>query len=455
MTPLPLLTPRANDNFEDSEQLRRWTPTAIDIVSPFMSDPVPDPGEGDLTLVHGEDDLAIPHEPPLEPDPDPPTTFHRRLRFQALPPGTIVGESYEIIGGLGAGAMGEVYEARHTALEKRVAIKVIGQRLVEDDRAIGRFLTEARALAQIQHPAIVTVEHVGKLPDGRAYFVMEYLRGESLSRRLSRGRIPLPEALRILDQMARGLAAAHISGVIHRDLKPDNTFLAHRTGEKPAVKLLDFGLAKLATSHPANNSIDDEYSDCGVLFGTPLYMSPEQARGGHIDHRADIYALGCVAYELILGVRPFPQAQTTPAICVAHINEAPSSPRSIRPEIPLPLDLILSTMLAKDPAYRPSLAQIRSVIAGLRTTMPSQQAQQAQQAQRAATVIVRSAAPRSRVLRTMLMVLAAVSVVTAGGMLGFAISSKINDSSHSVPARSLSRSAIPRATAPTVTPEKI
>jgi serine/threonine protein kinase len=415
-----------------------------------VSDPVPDPGEDDLTLIHGEDDLAIPHEPP--DDPDPPTTFHRHLRFQALPPGTIVGESYEIIGRLGAGAMGEVYEARHTALGKRVAIKVIGQRLLEDDRAIGRFLTEARALAQIQHPAIVTVEHVGELPDGRAYFVMEYLHGESLSRRLSRGRIPLREALRILDQMARGLAAAHISGVIHRDLKPDNTFLAHRTGEKPAVKLLDFGLAKLAASHPANDSIDDEYSDCGVLFGTPLYMSPEQARGGYIDHRSDIYALGCVAYELILGVRPFPQAQTTPAICEAHLNEMPPPPRSIRPEIPLPLDLILSTMLAKDPAHRPSLTQIRSVIAGLRTTMSSQQVQQAQ---RAATVIVRTATPRRGVLRTTLVVLAAVSVITAGALLGFALSSKISDIPHSAPAQSSSRSTAPRATASTVTPAKI
>jgi serine/threonine protein kinase len=391
------MTPQANNNFEDSAPLRRWTPTAIDLVNPFEQ------GQDDLTLHH---ELAI----------DAPTTLIKRPRFQELPPGTIVGEIYEIGERLGAGSMGEVYDARHMGLSKHVAIKVIRQRLSEDDRAIGRFVTEARTLAQIQHPAIVTVEHVGELPDGRAYFVMEHLRGESLSERLSRGRVPFREALRILDQMARGLAAAHVHGVIHRDLKPDNMFLVHHTGEKPAVKLLDFGLAKLAGTHPAIIQCDEEgYSDSGLVFGTPLYMSPEQVRGDHLDHRSDIYALGCVAYELVLGARPFPHAQTTTAICAAHLHETPFLP--LRPEIPPQLERLLFAMLAKDPAQRPTLAQLRSVITGLRASTPSQGT---------VTMRVGYRLPRQKVtLRVVITIIAAIGILTTGALLGAFVSSTI------------------------------
>ena len=322
--------------------------------------------------------------------------------------------------------MGEVYAARHMGLGKHVAIKVICQRLSEDDRAIRRLVTEARILAQIQHPAIVTVEHVGKLPDGRAYFVMEHLRGEPLSALLSRGRPPLHTALRILDQMARGLAAAHASGVIHRDLKPDNTFLVHRAGEKPTVKLLDFGLAKLATPHTAiapcdedEDEDEDEYSESGRLFGTPLYMSPEQARGFHLDHRSDIYALGCVAYELMLGVRPFPQAQTTTAICAAHLHEAPPLPRSICPEIPPQLDRVLFAMLAKDPDHRPTLAQIRSVVADLRTSQ-----------QQDATMLISAQLPKKRGPRAAITGFAALGVLVAGAILGATVSLTIRARGH-------------------------
>lgn len=412
------MIPRADDNFEGSGPLPRWTPTTIDLVSPFNLE---------------QDDRAIPQDlpqlasgTPSAPDPelaiDAPTTFLHHAHFQELPPGTIVGESYEIGERLGAGSMGDVYAARHMGLGKHVAIKVIGQRLSGDAHAIERFLTEARTLAQIQHPAIVTVEHVGELPDGRAYFVMERLRGESLSALLSRGRLPLREALRILDQMARGLTAAHVSGIIHRDLKPDNTFLVRHTGgEKPAVKLLDFGLAKLAATPASPASIapcdeTDEYSDSGLVFGTPLYMSPEQAQGSHLDRRSDIYALGCVAYELVLGQRPFPQAQTTPAICAAHLRETPPLPRSIWPSIPAPLDLVLFAMLAKDPARRPTLAQLRSVLANLRGSSPPQQA---------ATVLVGTRLPRRGTLHAAIAVIAAIGILTAGALLGVVVSSSI------------------------------
>jgi serine/threonine-protein kinase len=426
------MAPQADDNLEDGSPLRRWTPTAIDLVSPFE-----------------QDDLAIPHDPQLAIDA--PTTLLQRARFQELPPGTIVGESYEIGEQLGAGSMGEVYAARHMGLGKHVAIKVIRQRLSEDDRAIRRFVTEARTLAQIQHPAIVAVEHVGGLPDGRAYFVMEHLRGEALSERLSRGRIPFREALRILDQMARGLAAAHISGVIHRDLKPDNTFLVHHAGEKPAVKLLDFGLAKLTATHAPIaqcNEDTDEDSDSGFVSGTPIYMAPEQLRSLNLDHRSDIYALGCVAYELVLGVRPFPQAQTTTAICAAHLHETPLLPQLIWPEIPPQLGLILFTMLAKDPPHRPTLTQLRSVITDLHTSTPSQQAP---------TMLVGPRLPNKTTIRTAITVLAAIGILAAGAMLGVAVSSTILARSPNTPtqaprpAHTLIERAVPT---PTISTDK-
>jgi serine/threonine-protein kinase len=331
---------------------------------------------------------------------DPPTGIVRRESFRELPPGSVVDDTYEIDARLGAGAMGEVYAAHHIKLGKRVAIKVIGQRLSEDDAAIERFAMEARTLAQIQHPAIVAVDHVGELTDGRAYFVMEFLRGESLFERLQRGRVPLPEALRILDQMARGLDAAHGEGVTHRDLKPENTFLVHLPGEPPTIKLLDFGLAKLRRT---DVDFRAERTQSGVAIGTPMYMSPEQARGPDVDHRTDIYALGCVAYELLLGRAPFPDARTAPELYAAHLHEAPPLPRSIWPEIPTQLDLVLSSMLAKDPNHRPSLEQVRAAIAAASVSTA---------AQHAATEFVGA---RARAPRQKKHVIAALTVLAVGG----------------------------------------
>jgi serine/threonine-protein kinase len=305
---------------------------------------------------------------------DPPTVLVRRGSFHELLPGSVVDDTYEIDARLGGGAMGDVYAARHLKLGKRVAIKVIGKRLSDDAEAIERFAMEARTLAQIQHPTIVAIDHVGELADGRAYFVMELLRGESLFERLQRGRLPLPEAIRVLDQMARGLDAAHAQGIIHRDLKPENTFLVHLPDEPPIVKLVDFGLAKLGAER-ADVDRRAERTQSGVAIGTPLYMSPEQARGPNVDLRTDIYALGCVAYDLILGVAPFPHAQTLPAIYAAHLHEIPTPPRMIWEDIAPELDMVLFAMLAKDPAYRPTLAQFRSVLANLNTIRPSRRAE--------------------------------------------------------------------------------
>jgi serine/threonine-protein kinase len=330
--------------------------------------------------------ISVPPPRSTQLSSDPPTALVRRESFRELPPGSVIDEIYEVDARLGAGAMGEVYAAHHMKLGKRVAIKVIGQRLSQDDAAIERFAMEAKTLAQIQHPAIVAVEHVGELADGRAYFVMEFLRGESLFERLQRGRVPLPEALRILDQMARGLDAAHGEGVIHRDLKPENTFLVQLPDEPPVIKLVDFGLSKL-TADRAHDDQRAERTQSGAAIGTPMYMSPEQMRGPDVDHRTDIYALGCVAYELVLGRAPFEHAQTAPELYAAHLHEAPPLPRAIWPEIPPQLDLVMFAMLAKDPAHRPTLAQVRAVIAAARNDGRS--------SQRAETEFVGHRAPRA------------------------------------------------------------
>jgi eukaryotic-like serine/threonine-protein kinase len=334
---------------------------------------------------------------------DPATRLVHRDSLVDLPAGSIVDDLYEIDARLGHGAMGEVYAAHHVKLGKRVAIKVIAARLSEDSAAIDRFANEARTLARIQHPAIVAVEHVGELADGRAYFVMEFLRGESLFERIQRGRVPLLEALRILDQMARGLEAAHAAGITHRDLKPENVFLVHLPDEPPLVKIVDFGLAKIRADvdHRA------ERTQSGVAIGTPMYMSPEQARGAGVDHRTDIYALGAVAYELVLGRPLFPHARTAPELYAAHLHEAPPPPRSIWPEIPPQLDLALFAMIAKDPAYRPTLAQIRSVLASARTAAASP-------SQRAATELV--APSRARQLPKSVVIAATTAVALLGGI---------------------------------------
>ena len=355
--------------------------TAVDQVSPFTS--------------------ADPHGT----QPSDPTAIVRASGHVELPPGSVVGETYEVDAKIGAGAMGEVYAARHVGLGKRVAIKVIGRRLSEDSAAIERFAMEARTLAQVQHPAIVAVDHVGELADGRAFFVMEFLRGESLFDRLARGRVPLPEALRILDQIARGLDAAHAEGVVHRDVKPENIFLVHLPGEPPIVKIVDFGLSTL-------RALDQraERTQSGVAIGTPMYMSPEQARGPDVDQRTDIYALGCVAYELLLGQPPFPHARTAPELYAAHLHESPPLPRSIWPEIPPQLDLALFAMITKDPRHRPTLTQVRSVIADVRTGTPSQ---------RAATEFVskRSTSDRGRTWTIAIGILALVLGITIGAIL--------------------------------------
>jgi len=287
----------------------------------------------------------------------PGTVAPRFVPVGELPPGTVVGE-YKIDAKIGEGGMGIVYSATHPLIGKRAAIKVISAELGTDPVLVQRFVQEARSVNQIGHPNIVDVFAFGKLPDGRNYFVMEYLQGESLRARLTRTFMSTSDTIQILDEIAGALEAAHEKGIVHRDLKPDNVYLASVRGNFIIVKLLDFGIAKLVTEGGIAKT------NTGEMMGTPGYLSPEQARGKNVDYRTDIYALGCMMYEMITGRVPF-QGESPMDIVMMHITTPPEKPSTYKPDIPPLLEQVILQMLDKDPNQRPSLGHLRNVFAEL------------------------------------------------------------------------------------------
>jgi serine/threonine-protein kinase len=282
-----------------------------------------------------------------------------------LQEGSPVGE-YEIQAQIGEGAMGTVYSAVHPLIGKMVAIKVLKPELCANQASIDRFVHEAQAVNRIGHPNIVDVFSLGELLDGRAYMIMEWLRGEDLKTRLVRGPVTVPEACDILDGIARALEAAHAKDIVHRDLKPDNVFLHQVEGGAMMVKLLDFGIAKLLRTQTM------EKTQTGRMLGTPCYISPEQARGVDVTHRSDIYSLGVMAYEMLAGRPPF-QGETAMDLVVKHLNDSPPALSQFA-RLPRSLELCVMRMLEKDPANRPSLGDVRQVLAEPNrrlTTLPS------------------------------------------------------------------------------------
>src|SRR6185312_12337396 len=229
-------------------------------------------------------------------------------------PGTEVG-GYIVDGELGHGGMGVVYSATHPLIGKRAAVKVLKPELSKEPAAVERFVREARAVNQIGHPNIVDIYDFGVLPDGRRYYLMDLLAGESLRARLKRGgALHVSEAASVIDETASALAAAHTKGIIHRDLKPDNVFMVNVPGRWPEAKLLDWGLAKLVRGGGKFQTVT------GSVLGTPVYMSPEQARGEQVDFRTDIYALGVMAFELLTGAVPF-KGRSSVDTLLAHQEE--------------------------------------------------------------------------------------------------------------------------------------
>jgi eukaryotic-like serine/threonine-protein kinase len=287
---------------------------------------------------------------------------------QQIPPGEQVGP-YQVVRRLGAGGMGEVYLARHRHLNRDAAIKVLLAEISMNQVVVARFFTEARATAQLRHPNIVEIFDCDILPDGRAYIVMEYLRGESLRCTLDRLGKLAPDygaIAAITGMVADALQAAHENGIVHRDLKPDNTFLTSASGQRDglSVKVLDFGIAKLLSGERTGGG--GTPTRTGSLIGTPLYMSPEQCRGiPTIDHRADIYSLGCMLFEMVVGQPPF-VSEAPGDILMAHMLQNAPPLSSFQPNVPPEIELLAARMLAKDPAERPqSMAEIVVAIEAL------------------------------------------------------------------------------------------
>ncbi len=262
--------------------------------------------------------------------------------------GTVVGERYRVDEVIGAGGMGAVYRATDLQLERPVALKMIRSDMLANRAMAERFRREAVAVARLRHPHIVTVHDYGVAPDVGAYIVMELLDGHSLRTELARrSRLDVGTAMALMRQVFAAVGAAHRAGVIHRDLKPENIVLESREGAR-SVKVVDFGLAKLGE---AMQSSDAPLTLAEAVFGTPAYMSPEQCTGESVDVRSDVYALGCVFYEMLTGQPPF-AGRPVMALLYKHVNEPAPRPSDITPDLSPSLDEALLPALAKRPDDR-------------------------------------------------------------------------------------------------------
>jgi eukaryotic-like serine/threonine-protein kinase len=272
--------------------------------------------------------------------------------FSSRPPTALVGQmagEYRLGRLIGEGGFGTVFEAEHPVLKRRAAVKVLHRVAARDSDALLRFVSEAQAVNQIRSRHIVDIFSFGKLSDGRHFYVMDLLDGEPLDRALRRiVRFDVATALQILRPIAEALDVAHAAGIVHRDLKPQNVFLSWESTGDVVPKLLDFGVAKLLGDSPVKTV-------SGTPIGTPLYMSPEQARGDKVDARSDVYALGVLFHELITGKHPV-TADSTLGVLMAHIVQPPTRASSDCPELPPGIDDPLLRMLEKSPDARPATA---------------------------------------------------------------------------------------------------
>jgi serine/threonine-protein kinase len=298
--------------------------------------------------------------PKLESPEPPPSSLGTKENLT----GQLLDGRYQIDYVLGVGSMGVVYGARHAAVGKLVAVKALRQHLTSDPEALQRFRAEATAATSIGNQHIVETFDFGRLDDGTAYMVMEYLEGRPLSEVIE-GWAPLTLAriTKIGVQIAEALNAAHLAGIVHRDLKPDNVFMCEREGDADFVKILDFGIAKFGVSQA-------RLTQAGAVFGTPAYMSPEQALGKPTDGRTDVYALGVMLYEMACGHVPF-QGENAIAVLSLQANVTPVPLATRQADVSPELDAIVSKCLQKEAEARyASMAELAADLARLASGMP-------------------------------------------------------------------------------------
>jgi serine/threonine protein kinase len=267
--------------------------------------------------------------------------------------GSTVDDRYRILEFIGQGGMGNVYKAEHVTIRRPVALKLLHPALATLDAIRKRFEREAFAIGRIDHPNCVNVSDFGKLQDGSLYLVMEYLQGESLGDRLDRDRRILPRrALHITRHVLRGLGHAHRAGIVHRDVKPENVFLLEQEDDAEFAKILDFGIAKLIGVGETGD-LDDKLTQAGVAFGTPIYLSPEQAVGDPADPRSDLYSVTVMLFEMIAGQPPF-YSEDKLQILAMHTSRLPPRLSDIAPYIPIPdgVEELIQRGLTKQPSQR-------------------------------------------------------------------------------------------------------
>jgi serine/threonine-protein kinase len=276
--------------------------------------------------------------------------------------GYVIDGRYHVETVLAQGGMGVVYRGRHRLIDKAVAIKVLRPELADNREITQRFLTEAQAASSIGNEHIVDITDYGELPDGATYIVMEYLEGQALGQALAKDEaMPVEDILDIARQVCDGLQHAHEAGIVHRDLKPDNIFLTHRGKQERFVKILDFGIAKVASSQ-------NQLTRAGRIFGTPHYMSPEQARGEELDNRADVYSMGVILYEMLSGKLPF-EGENPLGILTQHMYNEPRPLHELCgiTRVSVGLEAIVSKCLLKEPWQRySSMAELGSDIERLK-----------------------------------------------------------------------------------------
>ncbi len=269
---------------------------------------------------------------------------------------------YRIVEKIGAGGMGEVYEAEDSHLQRRVALKLLPEGMVSDSNAVERFIREAQAASALNHPNIVTIHEIGESGTNR-FIVMEFILGRTL-RTMIGPSVDLELLARIGEQVAKALAVAHAAGIVHRDVKPENIMVRN----DGYVKVLDFGLARLVpTSSSATLATAGNNTEAGTILGTVAYMSPEQARGEVTSSATDMFSLGTVLYEMSTGQHPFP-ADSQIGVLHAILSQAPLPPSRLNTDVPAVLDALILRLLEKDPRLRPTAPEVESELRGFTGT---------------------------------------------------------------------------------------